>query len=119
MRKSLDVERYKRLLLAKREEVLAAWRESKDLAASEPEGDFGDRANAEAGAKIQIRLRETEGHLLRAIDDALDRIRRGTFGLCTACGGLITKARLEAVPWTRLCRDCKEQEKGLTGGGQD
>jgi DksA/TraR C4-type zinc finger protein len=53
----------------------------------------------------------TDGRLLRAIEEALIRIRRGTFGVCEACKSPISDARLEAVPWTHLCRECKESEQ--------
>ena len=72
------------------------------------EGDLIDQANADAEAELQISLHETDGRLLRAIDEALARIRKGTYGLCVVCRESISRARLEAVPWTRLCRECKE-----------
>lgn len=43
---------------------------------------------------------------LRAIDAALDRIGKGTFGTCVRCGGPIAEARLEAVPHAALCENC-------------
>jgi DnaK suppressor protein len=46
---------------------------------------------------------------MRAIEDAVARINRGSFGICEVCKQPISKARLEAVPWTRVCRDCKEE----------
>jgi RNA polymerase-binding transcription factor DksA len=49
-------------------------------------------------------------HLLRAIDEALVRMRRGTYGVCEMRQQPISKPRLEAVPWARHCRDCKELE---------
>ena len=108
-----DLERYKQLLLAKRRELLAARRTSEVLApaARDLRGDLIDQATAETEAKVQVRLRQTESHLLRAIEEALARIEQGTFGMCQACGHPIASGRLNAVPWTRLCRDCKEQEK--------
>jgi DnaK suppressor protein len=62
-------------------------------------------------AGLRISLRRTDGRLLKAIEDALARIRAETFGVCEVCKNPISKARLEAVPWTRLCRDCKEREQ--------
>jgi DnaK suppressor protein len=59
---------------------------------------------------MQIRLKETDGKLLRAIEDALARIRQGRLGTCEECGQPISKARLEAVPWARHCKDCKERQ---------
>ncbi len=104
---------YKELLLAKRRELLTARNSNLLLPppGGQPRGDLADRASAEAEAKVQIRLRQTEGHLLRAIDEGLARIAQGTFGVCEACRHPISEARLNAVPWTRLCRDCKEQKQ--------
>ena len=61
-------------------------------------------------AATQIRLHQTDSKLLRAIEDALTRIRHEEYGICRECGQPISKARLEAVPWTRWCRDCKERQ---------
>ena len=72
------------------------------------EGDLIDQANADAEAELQIRLHQTDSRLLRAIEEALGRIRQSTFGVCQVCKRPISKVRLEAVPWTRLCRECKE-----------
>jgi len=102
--------RYKRLLLAKREEISAANGSATPVPpADEPEGDLMERASADAEAELQIRLHATDGRLLKAIEDALARIRVGTFGVCETCKRPISKARLEAVPWTHLCTKCKEQ----------
>ncbi len=48
--------------------------------------------------------------LLRAIEEAFARIRQGTYGVCVVCNQRIAKARLEAVPWTRVCRECTERQ---------
>ncbi len=48
----------------------------------------------------EIRLEEAE---LAEVDAAIDRIRRGTYGVCEATGHPISEARLRAIPWTRLC----------------
>lgn len=104
------LQRYKRLLLAKRGELSAAnGAETRLPPADEPEGDLMDRASAEAAAELQIRLHATDGRLFKAIEDALARIRGGLYGICETCKQPISNARLEAVPWTHLCRKCKEQ----------
>ena len=77
--------------------------------AGELRGDPVDLATSETDAATQIRLQQTDSKLLRAIEDALTRIRHEKFGICEECGQPISKARLEAVPWTRRCRDCKER----------
>ena len=73
------------------------------------QGDLVDQANANAEAELQIHLHQTDVRLLRAIEDALARINHGTYGVCTVCKQPITKARLNAVPWTHLCRECKDE----------
>jgi DnaK suppressor protein len=107
-----DLERYKTLLLAKRDELSAAREGIAALVppAGESEGDIIDQANSDAEAELQIRVHQSDARLLRAIEEALVRIRRGAYGVCEGCEQPISKARLEAVPWTHLCRDCKEQE---------
>ena len=103
-----DLNRYKRSLLAKQREL------SIDRAvlpaAGGAQGDLVDEANLDAEADLQIKVRQTDVRLLRAIEEALTRIKRGTFGICEVCKRPISQARLKAVPWTRLCLDCKERE---------
>ncbi|MEJ2009974.1 MAG: TraR/DksA family transcriptional regulator [Acidobacteriota bacterium] len=107
-----ELERYKQLLLAKREELSAAWKGREELApsAGHLHGDPADQASAASEAAIQVRLHQTDSKLLRAIDDALARISKGNYGTCEACSEPISDARLTAVPWTRLCLNCKEQQ---------
>lgn len=47
---------------------------------------------------------------LRAIDAALHRLEKGTFGICVRCGKPISAARLAAVPHTPFCEDCITQQ---------
>ena len=106
-----DLFRYKNVLLAKQRELTASKSSTDSISAGgEPHGDPVDVAAGETSASVQIRLRETDSKLLRAIEDALTRIRQERFGTCEECGQPLSKARLEAVPWARYCRDCKEQQ---------
>jgi DnaK suppressor protein len=56
-------------------------------------------------------LRQTDAKILQAIEDALQRVEKGTYGICRDCGNPIADARLKAIPWTRLCINCKEKQK--------
>jgi DnaK suppressor protein len=105
-----DLLHYKNLLLAKQELTTGKSRFGSNPTAGEPRGDPVDMAANETGAAMQIRLNQTDSKLLRAIEDALTRIRQEKFGICEECGQPISQARLEAVPWTRRCRDCKERQ---------
>ena len=106
----VNLQRYKRLLLEKRRELSPV--RGLVPAAGGWEGDFIDQANAHVEAELQIRLQETDTQLLEAIEEALARVEDGTYGICANCNRLIPRARLEAVPWTRLCRGCMEAQDG-------
>jgi len=106
-----DLLRYKNLLLSKRQELSTGKSLVDSIStAGELRGDPVDMATSETDAATQMRLHQTDGKLMRAIEDALRRIRHEEFGICEECGQPISKAHLEAVPWTRWCRDCKERQ---------
>ena len=105
-----ELQRHKRLLVEKRRELLTASAGAVIPAAGRVEGDPLDQANADAEAELEIQLHRTDGRLLRAIEEALRRINHRSYGVCESCKRPIAKARLEAVPWTRHCRHCKDQE---------
>lgn len=49
--------------------------------------------------------RETVHRLTRA----LGKIEGGPYGTCERCGNEIAAERLEALPWARLCIECKQK----------
>lgn len=51
-----------------------------------------------------------DGTYLAHLDQTLERIADGTFGICRVCGGKISKERLEAVPIATMCVVCKSTE---------
>jgi RNA polymerase-binding transcription factor len=108
-----DLQRYHSLLLKKQHELSSALGEahSRVPAAGGLPGDMIDQANADAEAELQIRLHRADAHLALAIEEALARIKKHTYGVCQACKQPISEARLEAVPWTHLCRECKERKR--------
>jgi DnaK suppressor protein len=57
-----------------------------------------------------------EGALLKEINEALRRVYSGEFGVCENCGRPIARARLEAMPYARLCLACKELEERAARG---
>jgi DnaK suppressor protein len=110
---AIDLSHYKELLLAKRRALTAAKAGNGSPAPSSggDKGDLVDHASAALEADLQVRLRETDSKLLRAIDEALGRIEHSSYGVCQVCRKPISAARLDAVPWSRLCRECKEQRQ--------
>jgi DnaK suppressor protein len=76
--------------------------------------DIADRAANSYNKEFLFSQSNNERQLLQMVDNALTRIREGTFGECISCGEEINSKRLEAVPWTRHCIACQEKlEKGL------
>lgn len=69
--------------------------------------DPNDRATVESGRSFELKIRSREKKLLSKIEEAIQRIDDGEFGLCEDCGELIGIKRLEARPVTTLCIDCK------------
>ena len=110
----INLSHYKELLLAKRRALTAAktGNESPAPSSGGDKGDLVDHASAASEADLQVRLRETDSKLLRAIDEALGRMEHNAYGVCQGCMKPISAARLDAVPWSRLCRECKEQGSG-------
>jgi RNA polymerase-binding transcription factor DksA len=62
---------------------------------------------------ISLGLMENESDEIHEIQDAFDRIKDGSFGLCENCRKKIPKERLRAIPYTRLCVSCKKKEEGV------
>jgi DnaK suppressor protein len=75
------------------------------------QGDMADQASGNNEVHIALKLKQTDAKILQAIDEALMRIEKGTFGICRDCGEPIAEARLNAIPWTRVCISCKEKQK--------
>ncbi len=74
--------------------------------------DTYDLASEERDREISFILSDRERVKISQIDDALARLDDGSYGVCVSCDMDIGEERLEAMPFTRLCRDCQqEQEK--------
>jgi len=74
--------------------------------------DTYDLASEERDREISFILTDRERGRLQAIQDALERVDEGTYGVCDNCEIEIAAARLEALPFTRLCVSCQaEREK--------
>jgi DnaK suppressor protein len=68
--------------------------------------------------EFTLGLMEAEEDTLSLIEAALERIDGGVFGRCIECDGTITKARLNAIPYTPVCIKCAEQRENRRGGAQ-
>ncbi len=59
--------------------------------------------------EFTLSLMQTEGDTLEAIELALERIEGGLFGQCDDCGGIVSKTRLNAIPYTPFCIKCAQR----------
>ena len=121
----VDIEHFKQMLLEKRREILHSVSEIEDEALKKSRLDAtGDLSSmpihmADIGTdnyeqEFALGLMDSERKLLREIDDALERIEQGTYGICEGTGKPIPKARLEAQSWARYCVEYARMiEKGL------
>jgi DnaK suppressor protein len=119
-----DIEHFKQMLLEKRREILTNVNEMEDETLKKPRLDAsGDLSSmpihmADIGTdnydqEFTLGLMDSERKLLKEIDDALQRIEQGTYGLCEGTGEQIQKARLEAQPWARYCVEyARKMEQG-------
>jgi DnaK suppressor protein len=75
--------------------------------------DEVDLALSDSAQGMQMRLGNREGLYFKKIDEALLRIKEGTYGRCKECNSFIGARRLEARPTAELCIDCKESAERL------
>ncbi len=76
---------------------------------SESPGDVIDAAVDSAQDEISSQLAEVEARELGSIENALERMREGTYGSCEVCGGTIPLARLNALPYATMCIGCQRE----------
>ncbi len=73
--------------------------------------EMGDQASAEIDRNFMLRLKGRERQLLKKIDESIEKIDNGTYGICEICGEEINIKRLEARPVTTMCIECKTEQE--------
>jgi DnaK suppressor protein len=61
--------------------------------------------------EVDLALMQMKSATLGKIDEAIQRLEAGSYGSCAECGAEISEARLKALPFASLCRDCQEREE--------
>lgn len=119
-----DLAKFQEILLSLRDRVIdeIGFLVGDNIARSQREssGDLSsysfhaaDQGTDNFDQEFALNLASNEQDILYEIDEALGRIESNTFGVCEVCGCKIERARLEAIPYTRMCVKCKTQsEKG-------
>ncbi len=80
---------------------------SKD--STEYRGDNYDIASSERDRELMYMLGDRERKKVREIDNALLKMKEGTYGICDECGEPISKKRLKIIPYSNLCINCQSK----------
>ena len=109
-----NLAKLKKSLLAERERLLntaASSRKTDFSIATDDLADEADLTSVELSQGVVFTLREKEQRTLAEIDEALQRMEDGTYGLCEECDEEIGAKRLEIFPTARLCIAHQEEEE--------
>jgi DnaK suppressor protein len=110
---------YRQSLLEKRGEVLSSLGIKFDTLASMGRVAEEDQAQATHDEFISLQLNSLDYEQLKLVEEALERLESGDYGICTACGEPISVRRLQAIPWARYCIDCQNQLATLPAGAPE
>src|SRR5271170_7199440 len=108
------LEYYKKKLQTRREELLktiARTGEEGRAADDDPTVDLADKAANSYTKELLFGQTNTDRTTLQMIDESLDRIKNGSYGICAHCETELQQKRLEAVPWARHCTSCQEKHE--------
>ena len=112
------LELYRKRLLKMRENILNKAKKLKEDSynlGTDGIQDMADAASNTYNADILMSISDNDLTILKDIDNSLDKLNKGTYGICEECEEKISEKRLEANPVARYCITCKRQmeEKGL------
>nr|WP_206673198.1 RNA polymerase-binding protein DksA [Tepidiphilus sp. J10] len=106
---------FKHLLLEEKRKLLEKAAETTQALQQENEvtPDWTDRATIEEEQALELRVRDRERKLMKKIDEALERIEKGTYGWCEETGEPIGLRRLLARPTATLCLEAQERHERM------
>lgn len=108
---------YKQRLVSRQDELLRlvtnSERDGRE-ADEEATQDIADKAANSYTKEFLFHQSDENRRTLQMIQEALARLKDGTYGNCVSCQGEVQSKRLDAVPWARHCFECQEkQDQGL------
>ena len=103
-----ELEQFRQRLLAERQRIEGTMKSSRsNLANRGPRENIEETGSEDFIHSVDLSMMAKGSETLQLIDDALNNIRKGTFGICQDCGKRIGAARLEIRPYARYCIECK------------
>ena len=117
----IDLKHFKQLIMEKKTQVSQDMEELHRVSRSEDAQEssedrsayslhMADRGTDAMEREKNMLFAQREGDYLDYLEEALQRIEAGTYGICRTCKGAIARARLEAVPTATQCIACKKKE---------
>ncbi len=118
-----EQDKYKKLLLKKRQEVHNAMKHIEEDALKSSQRDasgdlsgyslhMADIATDNYDREFSLGLATNAQQILYQIDEALKRLKEKGFGNCLSCEKPIAKRRLQAIPYASLCISCAGKQEG-------
>ena len=109
MKEQAEVDKYKMLLIAKREEIAGKSLRREDLWIVQSNEQI-ETIQLAGQREFVARTLERDARNLVQIGAALKRIEQGEYGICLDCEEPISPKRLAAVPWAAYCLHCQERQ---------
>ncbi len=112
-----NIEKIRKILEEEREDfhqILSKIKEREEDYLNDEVGDDIDKAAGDSQRELLFYLNDNDRRKLDSVDDALQKIDEGRFGVCESCGKKISNARLKAIPYARLCIKCRPSEEKQT-----
>lgn len=114
-----ELTEFKKMILKRKEEILDEIKHISDDTLKKTQKDasgdisgytyhMADVATDTYDREFSLSLASSERKVIYELDDAIKKIEEGTFGVCEECKSLITKIRLKALPFARLCVKCQK-----------
>lgn len=100
------VEQCREKLFKKYNELISLQKDTATILFDE-KGDEADIADSVLGKEMAQELTDTQRKIIDLISLSLEKINKGTYGICECCGKMITKKRLEVLPWVKYCIKCQ------------
>lgn len=113
-----EAKKYKELLLKERERISGGLTHIAENTLKKSQRDasgdlsgysfhMADQATDDYDVEFSLGRATEDQRLLFKVDEALKRVKEGTYGMCQQCGGKIAKERLKALPYTDVCIECQ------------
>ena len=99
--------------------TLSNQREIESLKAQQSPAEMEENAQSSAAEFVLTRLNENARREVAQIDAAIARIDAGTYGECVECGEMISRERLEVVPYALKDSECTRRDEQRAEPGRE